>query len=140
MRARVVWSGGGMRFKGRAEAKPWVAIQIPDDSETPEGSTPMELMFLSALACTATDVVSILRKGRSKPEALTVEGEADRAKTYPRIFRRVHLVYRIRGAVKEAAARRAVNLSNEKYCSAMITLKRAGARITSEITLEPARA
>jgi len=139
MRARVVWSGGGMRFKGRAEAKPWVAIQIPDDSETPEGSTPMELMFLSALACTATDVVSILRKGRSKPEALTVEGEADRAKTYPRIFRRVHLVYRIRGAVKEAAARRAVNLSNEKYCSAMITLKRAGARITSDIALEPPR-
>ena len=140
MRARVVWSGGGMRFKGRAEEKPWVAIQIPEGKETPEGSTPMELMLISALGCTATDVVSILRKGRSKPEAITVEGEADRSKAYPRIFTRVHLTYRIRGAVKEAAARRAVNLSNEKYCSAMITLKRAGARISSDVAVEPPRA
>ena len=128
-----------MRFKGRAEAKPWVAIQIPENAEPPEGSTPMELMLLGALGCTATDVVSILRKGRSKPEALTVEGEASRAKAYPRIFTRVHLKYRIRGTVTEAAARRAVNLSNEKYCSAMITLKRAGARVTSEVALEPTR-
>ena len=129
-----------MRFKGRAEAKPWVAIQIPEGKETPEGSTPMELMLISALGCTATDVVSILRKGRSKPEAITVEGEADRSKAYPRIFTRVHLTYRIRGAVKEAAARRAVNLSNEKYCSAMITLKRAGARISSDVAVESPRA
>ncbi len=128
-----------MRFKGRAEAKPWVAIHIPEDTEPPEGSTPMELLLMGALACTATDVASILRKGRSKPEAITVEGEADRAKAYPKIFTRVHLTYRIRGAVKEQAARRAVDLSNERYCSAMITLQRAGARITTDIALEPAR-
>ena len=139
MRARVVWSGRGLRFEGRAEDKPWVAIHIPEEAEEPEGSTPMELMLFGALACTASDVASILRKGRSKIEAITVEGEAERAQTDPRVFTRVHITYRVRGTMKEQAVRRAVTLSQEKYCSASITLERAGAEITTEIRLEPPR-
>ena len=140
MRARVVGYGRAMRFEGRAQDKPWVAIHIPEDTQEPEGSTPMELVFLGALACTASDVADILRKGRNTFESISVEGEAERAKTEPRVFTRVHISYHIRGAVPEETVRRAVNLSQEKYCSATITLRRAGAKITSEVHIEPPRA
>ena len=139
MQARVVWSGRGMRFEGRAQDKPWVAIHIPEKSEEPQGSTPMELLFLGALACTASDVADILRKGRSKLEAITVDGEAERATKDPRVFTRIHITYRIRGTVQEKAARRAVMLSQERYCSATITLRRAGAEIRSDVHIEPPR-
>lgn len=125
-----------MRFQGRAEGKPWVAVHVPGKAEDPEGSSPMELFLLGAMACSASDVVEILQKGRHKVESLSLDGEAERAKTEPRVFTRVHYTYRVRGRVPEKAARRAVNLSLEKYCSASIMLRRAGASLTSDVCIE----
>ncbi len=139
MRARVVWAGRGLRFQGRTEGKPWVAVHVPEKNENPEGSSPMDLFLIGAMACSASDVVDILRKGRHKVESLAVEGEAQRAKTDPRVYTRVHYTYRVRGAVPEKALRRAVDLSLEKYCSASIMLRRAGASVTSEIHVEPSK-
>ncbi|HET9764366.1 MAG TPA: OsmC family protein, partial [Casimicrobiaceae bacterium] len=60
-----------------------------------------------------------LRKARQAVTDCTVEAEAERAETDPKVFTRVHFVYRVRGkGLARAQVERAVKLSKEKYCSA----------------------
>ena len=81
-------------------------------------------MLLEAIAsCAAADVVDILRKGRQEIEALTVEVSADRREGHPRSIKRLDLKFKIRGPVDETKARRAVDLSLEKYCSVFHSLR-----------------
>jgi len=88
-------------------------------------------------ACTATDVVSILRKKRQPFTAIEVHAEAERAPQPPTVYTSIRLVYTISGEVDRKAAEDAVALSEEKYCSVAAMLK-STARITTEIRMKTA--
>ena len=92
----------------------------------------MELVLMGLCACTATDVVNILRKKRERFTALAVRAEAERAKEPPTVYTAIRLIYTISGAVSHKAAEDAVRLSEEKYCSVSAMLK-STAKITTEI-------
>ncbi len=94
------------------------------------GISPMKLLLLSVAGCTAYDVVLILQKMREPIEGLEVEISGERRDEHPRIYRRVHLHYRIYGNVSEEKARRAIELSQDKYCSASAHVKLSGAEVT----------
>ena len=94
------------------------------------GISPMKLLLLSVAGCTAYDVVMILKKMREPIEGLEVEITGERREEHPRIYSRVHLQYRIYGNVKEEKARRAIELSQDKYCSASAHLKLSGTEVT----------
>jgi putative redox protein len=80
--------------------------------------------------CTAFDVVVILKKARQTVTDCEVVLEAERAPEPPKVFTRIHVHYRVRGAgLSEAQVKRAVELSTQKYCSASIMLGR-----TAELT------
>ena len=102
----------------------------------------MELVLAGTAACTAFDVVWILKKARQPISHCVVDAEAERADEDPKVFTRIHLVYRIGGAnLNPAQVERAVRLSKEKYCSATLMLAKT-ADISFEIVLEgdaPAR-
>jgi putative redox protein len=99
------------------------------------GMRPMELLLAGAAACTAFDVVWILRKARQPVADCVVEAEAQRAATEPKVFTRIHLRYRVAGrGLDPRQVERAVKLSKEKYCSATIMLA-ATAEITYDVTL-----
>jgi putative redox protein len=90
-------------------------------------------MLLGLAACSAFDVVHILRRGRHEVAGCEVETDAQRAETEPKVFTTIHLRYTVRGAgLKERSVRRAVELSAEKYCSASVMLAKT-ARITHEV-------
>ncbi|HEY2815918.1 MAG TPA: OsmC family protein, partial [Casimicrobiaceae bacterium] len=96
------------------------------------GVRPMELVLAGAAACTAFDVVWILKKARQPVSDCVVDAEAERAETDPKVFTRIHLRYRIAGrGLDQRQVERAVKLSKEKYCSATIMLAK-----TVEITFE----
>jgi len=83
------------------------------------GARPLEV-FLEALgACTAMDVVSVLEKKRQHFTDLEVLVTAtQREDEFPKIYNRIELEYVVTGyGVKPAAVARAVELSEEKYCS-----------------------
>jgi len=104
------------------------------------GVRPMELMLMSVGACSAVDVVHILRKGRHAVDDVQVEVKGERTDTDPKVFTKIHLHFIVagRGLTRERVER-AVQLSAEKYCSASIMLGRAGAEITHDFELrEPA--
>ncbi|HEX7271679.1 MAG TPA: OsmC family protein [Casimicrobiaceae bacterium] len=97
---------------------------------------PMELVLAGTAACTAFDVVWILRKARQPIGDCVVEAEAERAPEDPKVFTRIHLRYRVSGAgLNRAQVERAVRLSKEKYCSATLMLAKT-AEITFEIEFE----
>src|SRR5204863_8530351 len=92
----------------------------------------MELVLAGAAACTAFDVVWILRKARQPIADCVVDAEAERATEEPRVFTRIHLRYRIAGrGLDQRQVERAVKLSKDKYCSATIMLGK-----TAEITYD----
>ncbi len=89
-----------------------------------QGFRPMEAILAGAASCSAFDVVHILNKKRKPPTHLSVEVQGTRADTDPKVFIVIDLTFTI-GGVNEAAANHAVQLSVEKYCSALVMLASA---------------
>ena len=108
------------------------AFMIDADRQRNTAPGPMELVLIGLCACTATDVVSILRKKRESFSSLEVSAEAERAKTPPTVYETIKLTYRVGGPVAHKAMEDAVRLSREKYCGASAMLEKT-AKITSVI-------
>jgi len=83
------------------------------------GPRPLEVFLYGLAACTAMDVVSVLEKKRQDFSGLEIEVLADqREDEFPKIYTRIELVYVVTGrAVSPNAVARAIELSEEKYCS-----------------------
>lgn len=115
----VRWSGN-RQFVGWDEAGHSVVMDASSKYKGEgTGVRPLEL-FLHALAgCTAMDVVSILEKKRQDVRGLEIEVEASqREDEFPKIYTDINLHYVAYGfGVTEAALARAIELSEEKYCS-----------------------
>jgi putative redox protein len=77
----------------------------------------MEYVLLALCACTATDVVSILKKKRENLTSLKVRAEAKRAPHPPTVYTHIKVIYSIGGEVAPKSAEDAVRLSQDKYCS-----------------------
>lgn len=107
-----------LRFEGLAGT---AVVAIDGDGQ--QGTSPVNLLLEAIASCAAADVVDILRKGRQELEAMTVEVSADRREGHPRSITRLQLDFKIRGPVDEVKARRAVDLSLEKYCSVFHSLR-----------------
>jgi len=129
--ASARWTDGE-RFTGIASSGH--ALVIDADRQRNTASGPMELVLIGLCACTATDVVSILRKKREPFAGVEVHAEAVRASEPPTVYTKIKLVYKISGGVSRKAAEDAVRLSKEKYCSVSAMLQKT-AQITSEIEL-----
>src|SRR5438132_14037173 len=101
----------GMRFRAKADDGHEILFD-GGEAESRRGPSPMQATLLATMACTASDVVSILRKERVPFRALEIDAEAERAKDFPKVFTKIRLHYRVRGTnTQDAAANRATDLS-----------------------------
>ena len=100
---------------------------------------PMETVLAGTGACSAYDVVLILRRGRHDVRGCRVRVSSERAPADPKVFTSIHMHFIVSGDVPPAAVGRAIALSHEKYCSATIMLAMT-ARITTSFELLPATA
>ena len=132
MKARVKLIDG-MAFVGESGSGHAIVMDgAPEYGGRNLGIRPMEMLLIGLGGCTAFDVVQILRRGREQVSACIVELEAERAETDPKVFTKIHVVYRVKGRnLAPAKVERAISLSKEKYCSASIMLG-AVAEITHE--------
>jgi putative redox protein len=135
MKVRVKW-GEGMSFVGETGTGHALVIDgAPDYGGRNLGPRPMEVVLLGAAACTAFDVVLILKKARQPVADCAVAAEAERAETDPKVFTKIHLRYTVAGrGLDLRQVERAVALSTEKYCSATAMLARTAA-VTTEVTI-----
>ena len=136
MEARIKWVENAA-FVGETGSGHALVIDGPADIGGRNlGVRPMELMLLSVGACSAVDVVHILKKGRQPVADVQVEVKGERAATDPKVFTKIHLHFIVSGkGLGASQVERAVKLSAEKYCSASIMLGRAGAEITHDFEL-----
>lgn len=102
-------------------------VSFDSDRESNKAPGPMELVLMALGACTATDVVSILKKKRQKLESLEVICSGERAKEPPTVWTKLEILYRLRGRIDDAAAKHAIQLSEDKYCSVAAMLKKTAA-------------
>ena len=93
---------------------------------------PMEIVLAGAGACTAYDVVLILKRGRHDVTGCEVKLQAERAEADPKVFTRINLHFTVRGRkLTDAVVARAIALSHDKYCSATFMLGKTAAISTS---------
>lgn len=96
---------------------------------------PMETVLAGTGACTAFDVVVILKKSGQDIRGCEVKLDAERAPTDPKVFTRIHMRFTVRGrGLKRNLVEHAVRLTREKYCSATAMLAKT-AEITTDLEL-----
>lgn len=102
--------------------------------------TPMEYLLLAVGGCTGADVVSILRKKRQTVTGYRIEVAGDRRDEYPRSYKKIAVKHIVTGRrLDPEAVRRAVQLSDEKYCSVAATVRPTAEIVTTiEVIEDPA--
>src|SRR5262249_12537277 len=97
---------------------------VLDSSEGATDGNPVQALLASIAACSAMDVVDILRKKRQVITAYEVELSGERAAEHPRRFTSIEFLHRFTGrAIDRSAVEHALSLSLEKYCSVSHSLR-----------------
>ena len=102
-----------------------------------KGFSPMETVAAAVGACSAIDIGMILSKQRQTVTDFKIKIEAQRAQDQiPKVFTDIHVIYELHGDIDEAKAKRAIDLSLEKYCSVSKMIEKT-ARIHYSLLLNP---
>jgi putative redox protein len=132
VKARVKWVEGVSFVAETGSGHSVVIDGAPEAGGRNVGMRPMEMVLAGTAACSAFDVLWILRRARQKVSDCVVEADAERANEEPKVFTRIHLRYRVAGdGLDRHQVERAARLSKEKYCSATAMLAK-----TAEITYD----
>lgn len=133
--ALVSWTGG-MAFTGQTGSGHDVVMDArPDVGGQDLGPRPTDLLLVALGGCSGMDVVSVLKKMRVEFERLEMAIEADSASEHPKLFTDFRMVYRLWGPEGiEEKFRKAVELSQTKYCSVSALYKK-GANVDYRLEL-----
>jgi len=127
----------GITFAGKTDSNHWITMDGPEDfGGSNAGVRPKELLLLGLGGCTGSDVVSILSKKRIKVEDFEINITSDVAEEHPQVFTKIHVEYVFYGKdLPVADIERAIDLSQNKYCSVTKMLEKA-AIITHSYRIE----
>lgn len=95
----------------------------PEHEPLWRGLKATDMLLMSAAACSAYDVVNILRKQREPLESLEVFCTGEQESKPLKRFTHIHLHYQFKGDLNPEKVKKAINLSEEKYCTVLNTLK-----------------
>jgi putative redox protein len=131
--ATATWVGD-RRFVGQASSGHAIVV---DASAEKLGPSPMELVLIGLVGCTAYDVTNILLKKRQEVDGVEVHARAERAPEPPRVYTEIDLEYVVTGRnLSTKAIEAAIRLSKEKYCSASLMLEKT-ASISTTYRVQP---
>ncbi len=121
MKVQSIWNEK-MKFTAEADNH-----RVEMDAKSPIGGdtalTPKQLLLASISGCTAMDVVALLKKYKQPLESLQIDADAPLTEgVQPAIFKKIKLVFKLKGEINAEKAIEAVKLSQTKYCgvSAMV--------------------
>ena len=98
-------------------------VRLTLDSAAVAGPSPMQALAFGLAGCMAMDLLHILKKGRHDFKGLRANLTGLRADTDPRRFTRIDLHYTITGTVADDVVQRGIDLSRDKYCSVLHSLR-----------------
>jgi putative redox protein len=127
--------GEKVRFSGSARALPAVCADYFPPLGDGAGYTGLELLLLSLAACSATSVVSLLRRSKKTVTAFRVNARGTRRAQHPTSFDRIQLEFVLTSPDAAAAdLQEAVRMSEERLCPVWAMLK-GNVEIASELKL-----
>ena len=133
--AVAVWKSG-MAFDITAGS----GANVVSDGDAKAGMSPMEMVLAALVGCTGADVIDILRKKRQDVSRLEIRVFGERAEKHPRVYTDIQLTFVVTGhGIDREAVRRAIELSEVKYCSISAML-RATAKIQTQFEINEAEA
>ena len=133
LKGQLKWAGD-LTFQGRTQR----GYELDFDGKVEWGCAPTEALLLSLAGCMSIDVVSILQKQRVELAGLKVDISGERNPTPPQYFTSIHITLHLTGEqIDRKKVDRAIELSQEKYCSVRHTL-RPDIKITIEAVIEEA--
>jgi len=95
------------------------------DGKKEKGFGPKALLLSGLAGCSGVDVVDILEKMKVEFSSLEMEAEATLTDEHPKVFKEVHIVYKIQtDTANEEKVRKAIDLSLDKYCGVSAMLKK----------------
>jgi len=119
LKAKLIWREG-WSFDAISDSDSRIVV----DGKKKIGLSPMELFLIGLVGCTTVDVVSILEKMRQQFTAIELEVEAEHKQDFPKYFTAIKLNYWVKGKqIEESKLKRAIELSHERYCSALHSLR-----------------
>ncbi len=125
--------GEGRRFTATSGSGHSIAF---DDSHGNTAPTPMEAVLLALGGCTAFDVIGILRKMRQSVDGYEISLEGVQNDEPPKYFTHVIIKHHLRGKIDPETVRKAIHLSETKYCSVGAMVCRT-ARIEHTFEIQP---
>jgi putative redox protein len=139
MECTVDWmAANGMAFVAETGSGHLLTMDgAPDGGGRNLAPRPMETVLAGTGACTAYDVVLILKRGRHAVSGCRLKLSAERATTDPKVFTRIGMHFVISGRQLNAdAVARAVALSHQKYCSATAMLGKTAEIVVSHEVID----
>lgn len=107
------------------EASTQVGYDFEFDGNIQWGCAPMESLLLSLGGCLAIDVVSILKKMKVELSSFRIELTGEQNPKPPQYFKAINIIIRAAGrGLNESKIKRAVSLSQDKYCSVYHSLRK----------------
>src|SRR5688572_14019487 len=83
-----------------------------------------DLLPMSLIGCTSHDIREILFKQRQQLKELIITAQSTQDDDPPWAFRKIHIHYQVIGKnIDIEKARKAIKISEEKYCAVYATLK-----------------
>ena len=134
---------GNMLFHSRTPSGHDVFMDSsPEVGGNDSAARPMEHFILALAGCTGMDVVSILSKMKllKKVKSFDVKIEYERAKMHPKVYTWIKVLYifEVEKEIPHDKIKRAVKLSQDRYCSASAMLKKAVENFGYEVIIEKA--
>jgi len=109
----------------------------PESGGEGRGFRPVKLMLVGLGGCTGMDIIWILKRQRQDVSGLEMNLTGTRRKKDPRYYENIHIEYVVRGrGLKESAVKRAIELSEQKYCS-IRGIFRPEVKVTTAYRIEP---
>ena len=117
----------GMRFDTETASGHHILLDSASQgTEHASGSGPMETLLAALAGCSGISMLSILRKKRQDVTSYKIHVSGKQAETYPHVFTEIRVEHFLTGHdLQEVAVQRALQLTEERYCSVSIMLSKA---------------
>ncbi|MDP4130524.1 MAG: OsmC family protein [Bacteroidota bacterium] len=97
------------------------------------GIRPMQMLLMGLGGCSGIDIVSILKKQKQTVDGFRISIDGERASgKEATLWKKIHIIFELKGIIDPEKAKRACALSIDKYCSVAATLMGSGCIITWE--------
>ena len=119
--ATLRWSGHGKAFWGSVGS----GLEVTIDGDARAGASPMDSVLLGLMGCMGIDVLWVLEKSRVPLDSFEIRAEAERNTNPPGYYKQIRLTFVLEGVAAGARPKidRAIQLSREKYCSVLHSLR-----------------